>query len=140
MFLFDDGEKRALYTGDFRYDIREDNDDMRALKNFVETYDENIDYLYVDITCMDIGKLYHPDQNKLPSRPEIIERLRQLFEQHTATNLHIEGEILSFVGLVQSIVDNLNESIDVNLTMSSKGISWNELYEYLLSLLYHLLH
>ena len=43
MFLFDDGEKRALYTGDFRYDIREDNDDMRALKNFVETYEENIE-------------------------------------------------------------------------------------------------
>ena len=132
MFLFDDGEKRALYTGDFRYDIREDNDDMRALKNFVETYDENIDYLYVDITCMDIGKLYHPDQNKLPSRPEITKTVFDLIKDKGPSSVHIDVKPLGAEGMVKSVAEFVGTSSASILEKLEDGSSSQELYKYLL--------
>ena len=133
MFLFDDGEKRALYTGDFRYDIREDNDDMRALKNFVETYDEKIDYLYVDITCMDIGKLCHPDRKMLPTRQESKNMVCELIENGTPESVHIDADMVGAEDMVRAVAEKFsNNSCAEILSRLDVGCSKRELYKYLL--------
>ena len=112
MFLFEDGEKRAFYTGDFRYDVREDNKEMKQLKDFVENYDEIIDYLYVDITCLDIGKLYHSDQNKLPTRQESKDMVRKLIETKKPKNIHIDTSMIGSEDMAKAVAEATNNSAE----------------------------
>ena len=129
MFLFEDGEKRALYTGDFRYDVREDNNEMKQLKEFVENYDEIIDFLYVDITCLDIGGLFHPDQNKFPSRPEIVKKVMDLIQEKAPTRVHIDVNPMGSEKVVKSVAESLNISAD---SIDAKSYGMKEVTRYLL--------
>ena len=132
MFLFEDGEKRALYTctGDIRYDVREKNDEMTVLKEFVEGYDEVIDYLYVDVTCLDLGRLYHPDQNVLPSRPESTNRIRQLINDKKPRNVHIDATPLGAEGMIKEVAKILKSPRD---SIIDKDSPRKELYIYMLN-------
>ena len=66
MFLFDDSNKTILYTGDFRYDIRDQSE-----KAFIE--DKNmlvIDYLYCDIAYAVLVDTVKPALKKFPSKEQ----------------------------------------------------------------------
>ena len=129
MFLFEDGEKRALYTGDFRYDVREENEEMKQLKDFVENYDKVIDYLYVDITCLDVGRLCHPNQNKFPSRPEITRKVIELIKEQRARSIHIDVSPLGSESIVRSAAEFLNISVN---SIEAESESMKEVTRYLL--------
>ena len=129
MFLFEDGEKRALYTGDFRYDVREENNEMKQLKEFVENYDEIIDFLYVDITCLDIGGLFHPDQNKFPSRPEIVKKVMDLIQEKAPSSVHIDVNPMGAESVVISVAESLNISAD---SIDAESYDMKEVTRYLL--------
>jgi hypothetical protein len=133
MFLFDDGKKRALYTGDFRYDVREENSEMETLKKFVEDYkDVMIDYLYVDITCLDIGKLYHPDQNKLPTRQESKDMVCKLIEEMKPKNVHIDADLLGAEDMVKAVARFSNNTAEEILSRLEVDCPKKQLYEYTL--------
>ena len=136
MFLFEDkkNKKRALYTGDFRYDVREKNDEMNALKKFVENYDEVIDYLYVDITCLDLGRLYHPDQNKLPSRQESKDMVCNLIrrENPESVTVHIDAELLGAEDMVKAVAEFLNNSSDSIVERLEDDCRRKDLYRFML--------
>ena len=112
MFLFEDGEKRALYTGDFRYDVRDENVEIRDLENFVTSYKKDIDYLYVDVTCLDLGKLYHPDQNELPNRSEITKIVFQFIQAEKPSSVHIDIAALGSEEMIKAAAKFFNNSID----------------------------
>ena len=133
MFLFEDLEenKRALYTGDFRYDIREDNREMRLLKRFVDDYKGVlIDYLYVDTTCLDLGRLHYPDQNKFPSRPQVVEKVIKIVEERGPRSIHIDASPLGCESIAIPIAEFLNISMD---SIDAESDSMNEVIKYLLS-------
>ena len=132
MFLFEDGEKRALYTGDFRYDVREDNEEMKQLKEFVENYDKVIDYLYVDITCLDIGKLYHPDQNKLPTRQDSKDIVRELIETHQPKKIHIDADMIGSEDMVKAVAQFTSNTSEEVLSRLNAFCSKTHLYTYML--------
>ncbi|XP_063675224.1 uncharacterized protein LOC134811986 [Bolinopsis microptera] len=134
MFLFEDGKKRTLYTGDFRYDTREKNNEMQALKEFVENYDEVIDYLYVDITCLDLGRLYHPDQNVLPSRLEITDTICRLIKDKKPRDVHIDATPLGAEGMIKEVAKILNSPRDSIIDKPAINDSKRkELYRYMLN-------
>ncbi|XP_055315126.1 protein artemis-like isoform X1 [Sitodiplosis mosellana] len=61
MFLFEQGNKRILYTGDFRL-YREDIEGIIALKKFHENI--NLDCLYLDSTFLSLDYAYFPKQRE----------------------------------------------------------------------------
>ncbi|KAL5256963.1 hypothetical protein ACHWQZ_G012030 [Mnemiopsis leidyi] len=132
MFLFEDldMDKRALYTGDFRYDVDEKNEEMRRLRDFVVNYDKVIDYLYVDITCLDLGRLYHPDQNKFPSRPQVVQEVIKIVEERKPRSIHIDVSPLGSESIVVSIAEHLNVSAD-SIYVDSDSV--NDATKYLLT-------
>ena len=132
MFLFDDGEKRVLYTGDFRYDVREENGEMAALRNFAETYKKVIDYLYVDVQCLDIGRLYHPDRNKLPTRQESKDMVCELITKSKPKSFHIDAVPLGSESIAKGIAEFLNNSADSILDRLEDNCPRKKLYEYTL--------
>ena len=129
MFLFEDGEKRALYTGDFRYDVREDNEEMRQLRKFVESYDEIIDFLYVDLTFLDFGRLYHPNQNKFPRRLDVQQKVIDLIEEEKPSSIHINVKPMGTEKIAIPVAEYLNISLD-SIIAGSESIQ--EFTKYLL--------
>ena len=110
MFMFRDGVKRCLYTGDFRYDTREDNEEMRKLKDFVENCKGKLDYLYVDVTCRDTGNIKSPDQNKLPSRPQITDAIHQrIVNRNKKQTVHLDVSILGSEALVSELARRFSQ-------------------------------
>ena len=131
MFLFEDGEKRALYTGDFRYDVRDENVEIRDLENFVTSYKKDIDYLYVDVTCLDLGKLYHPDQNELPNRSEITNIVFQFIQDRKPSSVHIDIAALGSEEMIKAVAKFFNNSIDSIIKREGSGCR-SELTKYML--------
>ena len=135
MFLFENGEKRALYTGDFRYDVRENNIEMRDLEIFVKNLEANariIDYLYVDVQCLDLGRLYHPDQNKLPTRQDSKDMVCDLISRENPKSVHIDAEMVGAEDMVKAVAESFNNTADGIISRLDEGCSRKELYEYTL--------
>ena len=131
MFLFEDRDenKRALYTGDFRYDVNEKNEEMKKLREFVESFEEVIDYLYVDTTFLDLGRLCHSDQNRFPSRPKITQKVIDLIKEKEPSSIHIDVTPMGSESVVRSVAGFLNISVDF---IDAESESMKEVTKYLL--------
>ena len=136
MFLFEDSIPiRVLYTGDFRYCTDEKNEEMETLIKFVADLKHNnkvIDHLYVDITCLDIGKLYHPDQNKLPTRKESKDMVRELIETHQPKHIHIDADMIGSEDMVNAAAKFTNNTSEEVLSRLDDSCSRKEQLKYLL--------
>ena len=130
MFLFDDDEKKVLYTGDFRYDEKERNYEISKLYDFVEDYGETIiDYLYVDVTCLDFGKLYRQDQNRLPSPRQIKDELLWFAEENTVKSIHLDGSQLGWESISLMFAEEFNTLVGI-----PEGSPRKRLHKYLLGM------
>ena len=136
MFLFEDSIPiRVLYTGDFRYCTDEKNEEMETLIKFVADLKHNnkvIDHLYVDITCLDIGKLYHPDQNKLPTREESKDMVRELIETQKPKHIHIDADMIGSEDMVNAAAKFTNNTSEEVLSRLDDSCSRKEQLKYLL--------
>ncbi|KAL5256962.1 hypothetical protein ACHWQZ_G012029 [Mnemiopsis leidyi] len=129
MFLFEDLDKRALYTGDFRYDVDEKNEEMGQLKDFFEKYDKVIDYLYVDLTFLDFGGLFHPNQNKFPSRPKVVQKVIDLINAERPSSIHIDVMPMGTESIIRPVAEYFNISAN---SIATESENMKEFTKYLL--------
>ena len=85
MMLFEDKDYKALYTGDFRFESYERSEVANEMKSFLENT-TGIDFLYLDITCLDLLGERKGDRNKFPCKRIILEEIADMVSTLTESS------------------------------------------------------
>ena len=119
MMLFKDKDYKALYTGDFRFESYERSEVTNEMKSFLENTTD-IDFLYLDITCLDLLGERKDDRNKFPCKRIILEEIADVVSEgggvggpDSYENVHVDCSVLGWQEVAKHLADQFDSSLGI---------------------------